>query len=61
MNWEDPILALTMNRSKARLHVLEEEEGAQGEDTTCKGGNTDDEIDNFTLGLEDMEALCIQA
>nr|POF24483.1 hypothetical protein CFP56_29507 [Quercus suber] len=39
-------LALTMTKSKARLRGVEEEEGAQGEDTTHEGGDTDDEIDN---------------
>ena len=38
----------------------EEEDGAQGEDTAHEGGNTDEEIDNFTLDPEDMEALPLQ-
>ena len=38
----------------------EEEDGAQGEDTAYEGGNTDEEIDNFTLDLEDMEASPLQ-
>ena len=50
-----------MTRSKAHLHGLEEEEGSRGEDIAYKGGNTDDEIDNFTLGPEDIEASPTQA
>ena len=45
-----------MTRSKACLRDLEEEEGAPDEDTAHEGGNTDDEIDNFTLGPDDMDA-----
>ena len=61
MKREDPILALTMTRSKARVHGLEKEEGAQDKGIAFKVGNTNDEIDNFTLGLEDMEASPTQA
>jgi len=44
-----------MIRSKAHLRVLgEEEERAKGEDTAPEGGNTDEDIDNFTLNLEGM-------
>ena len=52
---EDPIFAQTMTRSRAWLRGLEEE-GAPSEDTAHEGGNTNDEIDNFTLGPEDMDA-----
>ena len=45
-----------MTKSKARLYGLEEEERAKREDTAYKGGNTNEDIDNFTLDLEDMEA-----
>ena len=38
----------------------EEEDGAQGEDTAHEGGNIDEEIDNFTLDPEDMEASPLQ-
>ena len=61
MKREDPISALTMTKSRAWLRGLEEEEGAPGEDIAHKGGNTDDEIDNFTLGPEDMDASLTQA
>ena len=61
MKRENPISALTMTRSKACLLGNEEEEGAQGEDIAHEGGNTDEEIDNFTLDLEDMEASPLQA
>ena len=61
MKREDPISALTMTRNKTRLHGLEEEEGAPGENTTHEGGNTDDEIVNFTLEVEDTKALPTQA
>lgn len=57
MKTEDQIFAQTMTRSKAHLCGLDEgEEKAKGEDTAHKGGNTDEDIDNFTLELEDMEA-----
>ena len=57
MKREDQIFAQTMMRSKAHLRGLgEEEEKAKGKDTTPEGGNTDWDIDNFTLDLEDMEA-----
>ena len=50
-----------MTRSKACLCGLEEgEERAKGEDTTHEGGNTDEDIDNFTLDPEDMEASPFQ-
>ena len=45
-----------MTKSKARLYGLEEEERAKREDTAHKDGNTNEDIDNFTLDLEDMEA-----
>ena len=46
-----------MTSSKTRLHVLgEEEERVEGKDTAPEGGNTDEDIDNFTLDPEDMEA-----
>ena len=63
MKREDPISTLTVNRSKACLQGNEEEakERAQGEDTTYEGGDTDEEIDNFTLDPEDMEASPSQA
>lgn len=61
MNREDPISCKTMTRSKAWLRGLEEEGWAPGEDTTHKGGNTDVEIDNFTLGPEDMDTSPTQA
>ena len=56
MKREDPISALTMTRNKTHLYGLEEEEGALGENTTHEGGNTDDEIVNFTLEAEDTKA-----
>ena len=64
MRREDPLLAQMMTRSKACLLGTEgeaEEEGAQGEDTAAEVGNTNEEIDNFTLGLDDMEASPSQA
>nr|POF08079.1 hypothetical protein CFP56_51390 [Quercus suber] len=64
MKREDPISTQTMMRSKACLLGTKgepEEEGAQGEDTTAEGGNTDEEIDNFTLGPDDMQASPLQA
>ena len=61
MKREDLISALTMTRSKARLCGLEEEEGAPGEGTAHEGSNTDDEIDNFTLGPKYMDASLTQA
>ena len=46
-----------MTRSQAHLNVLrEEEERAEGEDTAPEGGNTNEDIDNFTLNPKDMEA-----
>ena len=45
-----------MTRSKAHLRGLGEKEKGEGEDTTHEGGNIDEDIDNFTLDLEDMEA-----
>ena len=50
-----------MTRSRAWLRGLEKEEGAPGEDIAHEGGNTDDEIENFTLGPEDMDASPTQA
>lgn len=61
MNREDPISGKTMTRSKAWLYGLEEEEWAPSEDTAHEGGNADDEIDNFTLGPEDMHSSPTQA
>ena len=50
-----------MTRSKARFPVPgEEEERAKGKDTASEGGNTDEDIDNFTLDPEDMEATPTQ-
>lgn len=48
-----------MTKSKARL--LSNEEGAQEEATSAEGGDIEDEIDWFTLGLEDMQASPSQA
>ena len=45
-----------MTRSKARLHGLKEEEGAQDEDTAHEVEKIDDEINRFTLEPDDMEA-----
>ena len=57
MNREDQISAQTMTRSKACLRGLKDgEERAEGEDTTHEGGNIDENIDNFNLGPEDLEA-----
>ena len=54
---EDPILAQTMIRSKAHLQGPKEEAQER-----AKGGNINDEIDNFsTLHPEDMEASPQQA
>nr|POE57986.1 hypothetical protein CFP56_32760 [Quercus suber] len=53
-----------MTRSKAHLPGIEGEakgEGAQGEDIAAKGGDIDEEIDNFTLGSDDMQASPSQA
>ena len=61
MKRKDQISAQTMTRSKARFPVLrEEEERAEGEDIAFEGGNTNEDIDNFTLDPEDMEALPTQ-
>ena len=49
-----------MMRSKARLRGLIEEERAEVEDTTHKGGNINEDIDNFTLDLEYIEASPFQ-
>ena len=52
-----------MTRSKACLLGTKGEaegEGAKGEDIAIKD-NTDEEIDNFTLGLDDMQASPSQA
>nr|POE99870.1 hypothetical protein CFP56_35515 [Quercus suber] len=59
MKREDPIFAQTIARSKACLPIIEREakqEGAQGEDIAAEGGNTNEEIDNFTLDPNDMPA-----
>lgn len=55
MKREDHISAQTMTRSKAHLHASDEER-VEGEDTTPEGGNNNEDIDNFTLDPEDMEA-----
>ena len=61
MKRKDQIFAQTVTRSKARFPVPgEEEERAKGKDTASEGGNTDEDIDNFTLDLEDMEATPTQ-
>ena len=50
-----------MTRSKACFpEPAEEEERAKGKDTASEGGNTDEDIDNFTLDPEDMEATPTQ-
>ena len=57
MKWEDPISSHTMIRSRARLQGYEKEpakEKAQGEATEAEGGDTNEEIDRFTLGLKDI-------
>lgn len=48
MRKEDPIFAQTMIRTKARLSR------GEGEATATEGVDTKDEIDRFTLGLEDI-------
>lgn len=54
---EDQIFAQMITRSKARLCGHEEgEERVKGEDKGYEGGNTDEDINNFTLEPEDMEA-----
>ena len=46
-----------MTRSKARLRGLEEGlERAEGKDTAHEGGNINEDINNFTLDLEVIEA-----
>ena len=45
-----------MTRCKTHLRGLGEEERAEGNDTAHEGGNTDEDIDNFILDPEDMEA-----
>ena len=46
-----------MTRSKVHLRGLgEEKERGEGKDTAHEGGNTDEDIDNFTVDLDDMEA-----
>lgn len=48
-----------MTRSKAHLQGYKEEpakERPKGEDTEVNVGNTNEEIDQFTLGLEDNPA-----
>ena len=57
MKREDQIFAQTMTRSKARLRGLEEGlERAEGKDTAYEGGNINEDINNFTLDLEVIEA-----
>lgn len=60
MKREDPISTHTLTRSKARLPGNEGER-AEGDDTEDKLGNTDEEIDWFILGPNDMEASPTQA
>ena len=56
MKKEDQISAQMMTRSKAHLCGLEEEEErVEGEETAYEGGNTDEDINNFTLDPKDME------
>ena len=38
-----------------------EEQRTQGEDTTAKGDNIDEEIDNFSIGPDGMQASPSQA
>ena len=58
---EDHISAQTMTSSKARLRGHEEgEKRAKGGDIAHEGGNIDEDIDNFTLEHEDMEASPFQ-
>ena len=61
MKREDPISVHTLTRSKARLPGNEEGERVEGDDTEAKLGNTDEEIDRFILGPDDMEASPTQA
>ena len=57
MKREDQIFAQMVMRSKVHLRGLEEGlERAEGKDTAHKGGNTDEDINNFNLDLEVMEA-----
>ena len=57
MKREDQIFAQTMTRSKARLRGLEEGlERVGGKDTAHEGGNINEDINNFTLDLEVIEA-----
>ena len=57
MKRKDQISTQTMTRSKARLRgSREEEKKVEGEDTASEGGNTNEDINNFTLDFEDMEA-----
>ena len=57
MKREDQISTQTMTRRKARLRGLEQGlERAEGKDTAHEGGNTDEDINNFTLDLKVMEA-----
>ena len=54
---KDPISAHTMTRSNAHIPSQEREAGeaqAQREEIEAEGGNIEDEIDRFTLGLEDI-------
>lgn len=59
MKREDPTTAQTMTKSKALLQGYDEEpaeEIPQREATKVEGGDTDEKIDQFTLGLEDILA-----
>lgn len=54
---EDPISTQTMTRNKLHLQGYEEEptkERPKGEATEAKGGDTNEEIDRFTLGPKDI-------
>ena len=64
MTREDPISSQTMTRSKAHIPSNEREaegEGAQGEATAAEVGDTEDEIDWFTLDPEDIPPSPSQA
>ena len=57
MKKEDPISSYTMIRSRARLQGYEKEpaeERAQGEAIEAEVGDTNEEINRFTLGPKDI-------
>lgn len=57
MKKEDPISTQTMTRNKLHLQGYEKEpakERPKGEATEAKGGDTNEEIDRFTLGPKDI-------